>query len=79
MAANLSGGGFSFYFETPDYQRGAVWEYLLRDLELHHGLYKCARFQALCRELATSYFVIRAAVVVVDTPTSPRKRSITKL
>ena len=74
MAANLSGGGFSFYFERPWYQDSAVLDYLNRPIRRpDDNLYKCAR----CRDLAFSYFVICAAVMVVATPTSLRKRSIT--
>ena len=76
MAANLSGGGFSVYFERPGYQAGAALNYL--DQPIRHpddSLYQCAR----CRDLAFSYFVICAAVMVVATPTSPGKRSITTI
>ena len=73
MAANLSGGGFSFYFQTPEYQVGAVLQYLELYRELYDGFYKCAR----CRDLTFSYFLIHAALTAVATPTSPRKRSIT--
>ena len=56
MAANLSGGGFSWYFETPDYQLGAVIDYLFLYPEFYDGLYKCAR----CCDLthSSSYFGI---------------------
>ena len=78
VAANLSGGGFSFYFDRPQYQRRAVLKYLRLYPNLHDGLFKCGHCHAHCRDLALSYFVC-AAVMVVATPTSPHKRSITNL
>ena len=45
MAANLSGGGFSVYFERESYQRRVVNKYLRRHPD--DGHYKCVR----CREL----------------------------
>ena len=50
IAANLSGGGFSFYFMTPEYQLGVVLDYFQLDPDLYDGLYKCAR----CRDLTLS-------------------------
>ena len=41
MAANLSGGGFSSYFSTPEYQLGDVLTYLQKHTGLYDGLYKC--------------------------------------
>ena len=43
MATNLSGGGFSFYFQRPTYQNFPVWRYLLKYHDYYQGLYKCAR------------------------------------
>ena len=57
VAANLSGGGFSFYFERENYQHNAVTDYLQRFPDIHDGLYKCARCQARCGDLAFSYFL----------------------
>ena len=54
IAANLSGGGFSFYLQTPDYQYEEVMKYVQRYQEFHEGLYKCAHY----RDLAHPYFVI---------------------
>ena len=73
IAANLSGGGFSFYFPRPDYQRSVVLEYLRAHIDFYDGLYKYVRY----RDLSLSYFLIRAALMVVVTPTSPHKRLIT--
>ena len=75
VAANLSGGGFSFYFPTPAYQLQVVERYVERNHQEYDGLYKYARFPAHCRDQAHHYIVICAALVVVATPTSPRKRS----
>ena len=76
IAAELSGGGFSFYFERPVYQDGAVLNYLEKFPD--NNIYiKCAHCQFRCRDMTFSYFVICAAVVIVATPISPRKRSIT--
>ena len=75
MAANLSGGGFSVFIESQNYQDTAVNRYLKLYPDLYDGLFECVR----CRDLAFSYFVICAAMTVVRTPTSPRKRKITNL
>ena len=48
----MSGGGFSFYFQTPWYQGFEVIFYHDRHPGLYLDLYKCAR----CRDLAVSYF-----------------------
>ena len=75
IAANLSGGGFSTYYDRENYQNAAVTRYFRRPEYdgLHRGLFQWVR----CRDLAFSYFVICAAALVVPTPTSPRKPSIT--
>ena len=54
-AANLSGGGFSFYFSTPEYQHGHVESYILQFQPLYNNLYKCALFQltAVIRPIVT--------------------------
>ena len=72
IAADFSGGGFSTYFPRPDYQDGAVSKFFQSPGDKHEGFYKCAR----CCDLTFSYFAICAALRVVGTPTSPRKRSI---
>ena len=58
-AANLSGGGFSWYFDTPEYQRRAVAKYLNRYPDRYDGLFKCARCQAHFRDLAFSYLFVQ--------------------
>ena len=78
MAANLSGGGFSYYNERPWFQHSAVRQYL-RDFPQYPGFYKCASCQTYRRDLTFSRFIICAAVKVVATLTSPHKLSITKL
>ena len=70
FAANLSGGGFSFYMGRHNFQVNSAYRYLMRYPGLYDGLFEYAR----CRDLAFSYVVICAAMMVVATPTSPRKR-----
>jgi hypothetical protein len=72
IGAPFSGGGFSRadYFPLPDYQAGAVHEFLNQLGNTYQGLYKCVR----CLDLNFSYLVFRAALWVVATPTSPRNR-----
>ena len=41
MAANMSGGGFSNYFDRPNYQDVEVVKYLDLFPALHDGLYEC--------------------------------------
>ena len=75
IATPRSGGGFSSYFDRPDYQEDAVPEYLDEadeSIEEYEGLYECAPYYGL----TLSYFPIRAAFMAVATPTSPRKRSV---
>ena len=79
MAANISGGGFSYFFVRPDYQDATVIPYLLKYPEFYPGYYKCVRCQTRYRDLTLSCFVTCAAGMVVATPTFPRKRSIMKL
>ena len=49
IVANISGGGFSIYFNREDYQNAAVTRYLRRPeyLGLYTGVFKCVR----CRNL----------------------------
>ena len=73
VAASFSSGGFSNYFQVPYYQDSEVSRYI-RNLDgLHDGLFKCVR----CHDpvLTSLYFVIRAALRVVGSLTSPRKRA----
>ena len=75
IATPRSGGGFSSYFDRPDYQGDAVPEYLdeaEESIREYEGLYECAPYYGL----TFSYFSIRAAFMAVATPTSPRKRSV---
>ena len=69
-----SGGGLSGYFPLarPTYQEDAVTDYLYSESYPHFGRYKYAP----CRDLTFSYFVICAALMVVVTPMSLRKRSV---
>ena len=70
-AASFSGGGFSNYFQVPDYQHTAVYTYI-RNLDgLHGGLFKCFRCQR--PDLTHSYFVTHAALRVVRTSTLSRR------
>ena len=48
LAANISGGGFSVYYDREDYQNRAVNRYLMRYPGLYEGLFKCVR----CPDLA---------------------------
>jgi hypothetical protein len=68
--ASFSGGGFSEYFERPILPGHCGIRFPQTFGDHYRGLYKCAR----CCDLTFSYFIICAAVRVVATPTSPRKR-----
>jgi len=73
VAADLSSGGFSNYFEVPPYQKKAVATYLENLGDKYDGLYKCVRCRDLTRPVLTS--CIRAALRVAASPTSPRNRT----
>ena len=63
--------------EREDYQIFAVNRYLDEEWDPHgyRDFFECARY----RDLAFSYIAICAALVVVATPTCPRKRKITNI
>ncbi|KAH9039371.1 hypothetical protein EDB85DRAFT_2287181 [Lactarius pseudohatsudake] len=56
-ATGLRDGSFSNYFQAPSYQHNALSRPLRNLGGQYDGLYKCIR----CRDLTSSYFVIRAA------------------
>jgi tripeptidyl-peptidase I len=59
IAAIISGGGFSNYFERPPYQHFSVPTYLQFLGSRYLGQYKCVRFRNLVKLVPTLYFMQR--------------------
>ena len=53
IGSQTSGGGFSNYFDRPDYQKDAVIPFLVNLGSQHVGLYKCVRSRSLTKPILT--------------------------
>ena len=69
--SRFSGGGFSEFFDLPDFQISAVAPFLENFGTKYKGLYKCVRSSGLWPNNTHSYYVICAALRDAASLTSP--------